>query len=176
VVIRYSVRNGSSEDIGLFNRITNVRADGTLEDSPDIAYVELDGERLLVRKLALPLPQNVRMAAYVPPYASKLAAGEVFTEEIELALPVRVMQPFKRVALPGQVVADKPAVATSVRFEIGYFPISAGLQLVPSNPAHPTLLSPMPPGPAVSQQRVVAQDFELPGPLSVLDYRAVPWR
>jgi len=70
--------------------------DGTLDVSPNLACIELDGERLLVRKLALSLPQNVRMAAYVPPYASKLPAGQSLSENIELAIPVCVMQPFKR--------------------------------------------------------------------------------
>jgi len=174
--IEYTVKNQTANDIGLFNRITAVRPDGTLLLSSDLAYVELQDELLLVRKLALPIPEGLRMAAYVPPYVSRVAAEELFVEHFSLTLPARVMQPFKRALLQGQVAADKPAVAKAVRLEIGYFALDSSAQLSMSNPAYPQLFSAMPPGVAVSRQHVFSRDFALRQAVPVLDYRAVPWR
>lgn len=177
--LAYAVTNGTDEEIGIFDWIEFKRPDGTSTFPQGSAYVELAERTLLVRKMALPKPDKLHVAAYVPPPASRIAARGRFTERIVLSLPVRVMQPFRAalagLANAGEVVADRPASATTLRLEIGVFPLGASCQLVAEHPAHPAVLTPLPPGPAVSQQFVLTFDTALERPVDVLDDRSVPW-
>jgi hypothetical protein len=178
VELAYTIINGEPSDIGVFNWLEWQRPDGTLAFPPSSAYVELSGEQLLVRKRALPIPEGLRMAAYVPPPASRIAAGARFDERIVLAIPVQVLQPFRaalmRAQVAGEVVADKPALARALRLEVGVFPL-AGVSLTAIHPAHPKVFGVSPPGPAVSGQQVLSFELRLDPPLDVLDYRGEPW-
>lgn len=175
IQISYTIHNGGVHDVGIFNRIQRVHPDGTISFDADTAYVELSGGVLFVSKMALPIPPGLNMAAYVPPHASRVAAGSAFTETISLLLPIKVMHPFRRAMLKGQVVADVPASATAVEFRVGAFPCDEQCRLVADNPAHPEALAVSPPGPAVARQELLSQRFSLREPIVVLDYRAVPW-
>ena len=171
-----TLSNRGPADVGVFNRIPVTRGDGTMSVSPDVAYVELEGDTLLVRKMALPVPEGLTLAAYVPPYASRLAPGQVLTETIRLPRPVKVMQTFRRalIGTGGEVVTDRPGSARTVTVAYGLFPL-AGVRLVPENPAHPEALTALPAGPAVTGQRVLSFSATLVEPIAVLDYRVVPW-
>jgi hypothetical protein len=173
--IDYSLRNRGAVGIGLFNQITGVRIDGAIETSPDLAYIELEGGTLVISKLALPIPAGLHIAAYVPPFASSLAPGQTFSERVRVFLPARVTQPFRRALVRGQVVADKPAQARSLRFALGVFTLEDSLQLISENPAWPKLLTAFPPGKAVPRQQVLTKEFELQTAVPVLDYRGAPW-
>jgi hypothetical protein len=179
VELTYTLDNGEGVDIGVFNWIQWTRPDGTLAFPAATAYVELVGELLLVRKRALPIPEGLHTAVYVPPPVSRVRAGSRFEERIVLELPVQVMQPFRAALLGAQqiaeVVADQPASASKLRLEVGVFPVLPPLQLVPEHPAHPLVFSVSPPGPALAKQQVLSFDLALDAPLPVLDYRAAPW-
>lgn len=176
--LAYAVTNDEARDIGIFNWIEWLRPDGTLAFPPSSAYVELGDGLLLVRKRALPVPEGLRMAAYVPPPASLIGAGARFEERIVLPLPVVVLQPFRAALLRGQVagevVADEPAQARSLRLEVGVFALD-GVRLSSIHPAHPQVLGAFPPGPALAQQQILSFDAQLEAPIDVLDYRGVPW-
>lgn len=173
--IDLTLHNHGSVDVGVFNRIAATQPDGTLLFSPDLCYVEIEHDVLLVRKMALPIPEGLSMTAYVPPYASRLPAGQKLSERVRLPLPVKVMQPFKRALLKGQVVADRPVSARSLMVEVGIFPIDGSVQLVAENPAFPDVFTALPPGPAVTRQHVLSKSFSPRQTIPVLDYRAVPW-
>lgn len=177
--VSYVVANHERYDIGIFNWIRYNRPDGTIDFRGDTAYVELIDKVLLVRKMALPVPSNLQMAAYVPPQASRIAARASFTERFVLPIPVKVMQPFQAALLglksTGQVVADSPAKAKQVKIEVGIFPIDDQCRLEPENPAHPNVLTALPPGPAIARQQVLSAERLLNSPVDVLDYKAYPW-
>jgi len=176
--LSYVATNSEPSDIGVFNWIEWLRPDGTLAFPSSSAYVELTREQLLVSKRALAVPEGLRMAAYVPPPASVIPAGGRFEECIVLAVPVLVLQPFRaallRGRIAGEVVADQPAQARSLRLEVGVFPL-AGASLSANHPAHPEVLAVSPPHLAVSRQQVLSFEAPLDPPLEVLDYRGVPW-
>lgn len=173
--VEYAVTNTGKSRIGLFNQITRFHIDGTFDVSCNTVYIELDGSSLVAGKLALPVPPGLRMNSYAPPYTSLVLPGQTFREQVQIAIPVRVMQPFRRAMLSGQVVPDKPTEATRLHFQIGAFGLQDDVQLVAENPAWPALLQAFPPGVAVARQQVLTQDMPLDPPVRVLDYRAVPW-
>ena len=175
LAIDYRLTNRSAGDAGVFNLIATTRPDGTLEFSAATLYIEVVDGVLLTGKRALTIPPDLQMAAYVPPYASLLARGQSLTEHVSIPIPVKVMQPYRRALLRGQVLADMPATATSLVFEVGVFPVDDKCRLVAENPAFPTVLSAYPPHPAVARQQILSKSFPLQQPASVLDYRAVPW-
>lgn len=173
--VRGVLANQGREDVGIFNQIRTTLPDGTTLFSPDVAYVELEEGTLLVRKMALPIPQGLNMAAYIPPLTSRLAAGSSHRETGRLPIPVKVMQPFRRALLDGQVTAARPAEAQELTVSFGVFTIEGTLQLVARDPAHLDAYTVVPPGPAVDGQEVLSQSFRLKSPLPVLDYLSVPW-
>jgi len=177
--LAYTIDNREAYELGLFNRIAWPRPDGTIAFSPDLAYVELEGGRLLVSQRALPIPEGLRMAAYVPPNVSRIAAHSRVSVRIVLPIAVTVMQPFQaaklRLAQRGEVVADQPATARSLRLEVGIFPVDAHCKLVAEHPAHPDVFSVLPPGPAIEHQQLLVFDAPLDPPLPVSSYRVEPW-
>jgi hypothetical protein len=179
LILTYVLRNHERHDIGIFNWIRENRPDGTLAFARAPAYVELIDDILLVRKMALPIPENLQMAAYVPPPASRVATNTTFTERLVLPIPILVMQPFRAALIglkeAGQVIADKPATARLLRLEVGVFPVDDQCLLEAENPAHPLVFTAMPPGSAVSRQEILKFDTRLGGSVDVLDYRAYPW-
>jgi hypothetical protein len=72
------------------------------------------------------------------------------------------------------VVADRPAQARSLRFEVGVFPLGV-VRLTSNHPAHPQMFGAVPPGQALAQQQILSFDTTLDEPVDVLDYRGVPW-
>ncbi len=177
--LSYVVTNHERQDIGIFNWIRATRADGTLDFQAEAPYVELTDDTLLVRKMALPVPPGLQVTAYVPPPASRIGANKSFSERLVLPIPVKVMQPLRAALVglkaAGQVVADSPAKAQKLRLEVGVFPIDDQCRLEAENPAHPKVLTALPPGPAIARQQVLSFDKALGKPVDVLDYKAYPW-
>lgn len=178
--IAYTIDNREPHEIGVFNWIPATRPDGTLAYWRRTAYVELVQDILLVRKMALPIPEHLGMAAYIPPDASRIAARSVFVERVVLDVPVLVMQPFRAAVIGaeaiGEVVADRPATARLLRLEIGVFPLDEHCRLESEHPAHRLVLSAAPSDPAIRRQQVLKFDARLDRAVDVLDYRAAPWR
>jgi len=102
--IAYTIDNREDHDIGVFNWIAWTRPDGTQTFLRRTAFIELVEDILLVRKMALPVPHGLHLAAYVPANASRIAARSVFVERIALDLPVVVMQPFRAALIAGRSI------------------------------------------------------------------------
>lgn len=175
LVIAWTFANRESAELGVFNLIEVVRPDGTLSFSPEVAWVELDEGVLTVSQRALAAPPDLAMAARVPPYCSRFAASADSEGEVRVPLPLRVMHTYRRAALGGQVVADVPREASVLRFAMGVFPLDDRCRLAAEQPAFPEVFSALPPGAALARQEIVSAEIALAHPLTVLDYRSVPW-
>lgn len=177
--IHYEVINHGQVDLGIFNWIPTRYPDGTKGFLSSTAYIELRQGHLLVSKSALSIPNGLHVGAYVPPLASSIPVSQSFGETLLIVEPIRVMQPFVAALTgmgnAGQVTADVPAVARTLSFAVGVFPLVDGCQLVPEQPAFPAVLTARPPGVAVAGQRTLQQNLRLERPLHVLDYRSVAW-
>lgn len=174
----YEVRNPSSVDIGLFNRIQSFKVDGTASFAPENVYVDLDGETLHLRKMVLPVPEGLRMTARITPSITLLPGGHVFREEFFLETPVAVCNPLRRAHLslgaPGSaVVAGCAATVTEIVLSVGVFAVDPAWHFTAVSPAHPAVYEVWPTGPAVDHQVVLTQTVRLARPVSVLDYRVV---
>jgi hypothetical protein len=173
--VSYRIENRTDEELGAWNRIRAGRPDGTHDFSPDVVYVDLEGDVLHLRKMALPIPPGLKITAYVAPNASRIPAGGVLEETFTVAIPIRVMHPFKRMLVMGEVVADKPASASRAVVTIGVFVVGTDTRLISEHPAFPDVLSAFPVGPALSRQQLLSAEFPLDPPVAVLDYRGVEW-
>lgn len=177
--ITYVIENRGKHDLGIFKWIPWPRPDGTVVYPSSLAYVELVGPVVLLRKMALPVPPSLQIRELVAPKATRIPAGTTFSERIFLNVPVTVMQPFRAAALrlerAADVVADAPAKARLLRLEIGVFPLDERTRLVAEHPAHPQVLTVFPPGAGISSQQSLVFDTGLDRPIRVHDYRAVPW-
>src|SRR4051812_44634023 len=103
LAVTYEIHNDSSHDLGIFNKLKAIAVDGALVFSPNLVYVELDGDVLRFLKMALPIPKGLTMAAYVPPYASLLPKGQAMKETFSVPIPVEVRQPYRRALISGEV-------------------------------------------------------------------------
>ncbi len=175
LTISYGVHNGSAHDVGVFNRIRAVSPDGTSSFDPDVAFIDIEGDVLLVRKMALPIPEGLSMTSYIPPRVSRIPPGQSLSESMTLRAPIKVMQPFRRAMLRGQAVADVPATAHVVQVTVGVFSCDGACALTADDPAFPDVWTAFPPSAALSRQQLFSRQFSLQRPVAVLDYRAVPW-
>lgn len=177
LVVEYTITNERDVDFGVFNRITGTAIDGARDYSPNNVYREIQGAVLLLEKIALPIPQGLRMAAYVPPHASRLSAGKTLTETFTVPVPVLVRQPYlraKAAGVGGEVIPSRPVTLSEAEVVIGIFPL-AETGLVAEHPAFPDVLTPQPPHPAVAGQIKLGARFKLDAPIEVLDYEVFPW-
>ncbi|MFO0591952.1 MAG: hypothetical protein U0441_30680 [Polyangiaceae bacterium] len=177
LVVEYTIKNERSEDIGVFNRISGTAIDGARDFSPNNVYREIEGEVLKLQHIALPIPPGLRMAAYVPPHATRIAAGKSVTETFVVPVPVAVRQPYLRAKVSGaggEVIPAKPVTLREVDVVIGIFPLTE-TGLVAEHPAFPDVLTVQPPYPALSGQVKLGARFTLDPAVTVLDYELFPW-
>ncbi len=174
LVVEYTIKNDRQEDLGVFNWITGTAIDGGYQYTPDNVYRELKGDVLVLEKIALPIPPGLRMAAYIPPHASRLRAGESLTETVTVPIPIEVRQPYLRALVGGEVAPRKPVMIREVEVVIGVFPL-ADCGLVPDHPAFPDVMTAVPPAPAVDGQVKLGARFTLGSAVEVLDYVGFPW-
>lgn len=173
--IRMTLTNQGAVDLALFNRNYQFTPERKISFPRDLAFVELEKDVLLVRKMALPVPETLSLAAYTPPFVSPLPAGQSFSETVTLPLPVKVWQPFKEALLDGQVSASRHAHARSIVVEVGVFPVDGPVKLLAGYPGVPDVLMADPAGIAVARQQILSKSFQLKEDLPVLDYRTSPW-
>jgi hypothetical protein len=179
--LSYVVRNDGDKELGLFNVLPDVEPDGTLALRASTAYVDIGEGTLHISKLVLPLPEGLRMAERPIPYVTRVPRGGEFTEEIVLRVPVSVNSPFRRASLEAsapegtEVIANAPAVATTVTLSIGAFVCEPTWKLIPLAPEFPDVYRIWPPGPAVDAQRILTLSWPGLEPVPVLDYAVVAW-
>lgn len=181
LVINWQLRNDGVVDYGVFSKIRQLLPDGTYSFPTHIAWIEVSDDGLLrISKSALPVPEQINLSAYVPPYCAKLPAGGTLAERVVLARPLLEMQPMKRMVVQsrppaGQVTADIPIEIRQATFGIGIFPMAEPCRLVAEHPAFPDALTVLPPGSALREQRLVEHRFSLPPGFTVLRYRSAAW-
>jgi hypothetical protein len=161
--------NRMASGVAIFNRIATFAPDGTMSVTPSTAFVELQDDRLIVRKALLISPAGARA---IPIFASIIDAGGTYDEVISLQLPVRVMSPKKRAAL-GMVAVDSQATARHLILEIGAMTIDDSIHLLPEHPAFPDALTAYPPELAIERQQILTERRALSAPIPVLNYRVV---
>lgn len=174
LVLTCRVSNRSGTDYGLFARIPETFADGSLKLSPHTAYIAVADGVLVVGKYFLPIPEGLKVAERHIPLAVLIPNGSNWEEQIVLPIPVRVCQPYTRALLAGtspgaDVNPEQPKLVRMVRVVLGAFPITPEVILTPVSPAFPTVFEVWPP--AVADLQVLL-DWELPTPseVMVLDY------
>jgi hypothetical protein len=175
ITVTYTIKNDRPHDLGVFNKLRAIAVDGALDFSPNNVYVDLEGESLRFLKQALPIPPGLKMAAYVPPYASLLEKGKSLTETFSVPIPVLVRHPFKRALVAGEVIPVEPRSAAKLEVQIGVFPL-VGCHLAAEHPAFPDVMTAAPPDPAVTGQELLVASFDLTPGVAVLDYKGFPWK
>jgi len=120
LVLEYQVRNRSSRDAYLLNRL--YRSAPKWQLTPDLIYVELvPGTRTIHLFKKLPdLPNNVNVAAPVAPFVTPVRAGEEFRETVRIPLPVRE---YLEYSMRGPEPGGEPQteVFQNVIFTLGFY-------------------------------------------------------
>jgi hypothetical protein len=91
--IDYAVENRSPHRALLANRLFRRVPEGLRIDR-NVAYAELDGAALLVRKQFVDVPEGMDAEAPELPFLTAVPAGGRFAETLELALPVPPRHPY----------------------------------------------------------------------------------
>lgn len=118
LVLTYRVANTARRDVYLLNRL--YRTTPTLALDANLIYVLLDPAQGLIhlQKKIADLPRDRYVNAPVAPFVSPVRAGERFSEQIHLPLPLHEYQQYAPAAAP-----DHGALRTyhQVRFSLGYY-------------------------------------------------------
>lgn len=155
LVLRYSVHNGSSTEIGLFNRLARSAASPPKPD-PSLFYSYLEGDQLILARWVAEPPKGVNVSLPVVPYIMRVAPGGTLEETVHVPLPIPIWDAyqharnnlkydFKELKKVGQE-AQRLSVA------IGFFPVERPGALYS---IEPDVFSTTAPGIAVAQQRIV---------------------
>lgn len=180
LMVSYTVRNDTSTEVVLFNRIRAINLDDTLNLSPQNVYVDLDDSVLHLQKRVLPVPENLAMGERVVPFITRVAQGVEFKEQLSLGVPVRVCNPIRRAVLQGsspesEIVPTKPETANAVRFSVGGFRVDPSLQVHfhPVSSEDPGVFRTWPPIPSDDYLFLLSHSVALGRPVEALQYTAV---
>ncbi len=171
----YTIKNHTGEDLGIFNRIPITNLDGTVNYSPDSVYVDLENSVLLIRKMALPIPEELSVAEHVVPFVTVVRDGAEYNESFSVPIPVKVCNPYTKALLaaksPGsEIVAIEKKMATSIQVCIGVCSLGADIRIHPVSRVYTDIFRIWPPGVCVDRQVILSIKFDLEKPILVLDY------
>lgn len=133
LVLRYTVRNGLSQDVYLLNRVHSASPPMM---TPDLAYVELDAAERLVRvyKGIPSQPPGLSSGPPVPaaPYVTPVRAGAAFSEIVHIPAPVRIYRAYGRT--PPRLLPPEETITTfrGVSFDLGWYARAPGVTESPS--------------------------------------------
>ncbi|MGD8855914.1 MAG: hypothetical protein PVG33_06275 [Chloroflexota bacterium] len=102
LLLQYEVANDMSESIYLVNRIAVWTWQGLSLD-PNLVYTEILGDRLRLSKALIDIPQGETEDEVEAPYFSEVAPGALFTEMLEVPLPLEPFHPFDAVTSRDEV-------------------------------------------------------------------------
>lgn len=111
----YRVTNTSSQPIWAFLLVPTVEK-GQRTFAKDAAWLESDGDVLLVRKVDTPVPNDVK-SERIRSGAVQLAPGATREGRIELGNPEETRPPYGR---------PTPLTATKIVVEVGWLPVREG--------------------------------------------------
>lgn len=178
LAIDYRIANGSDAPIALLNRIFDLDASGQPVSKPEMAYIDVDGDALVVRKSVQPIPPGLGVAEKVLPWATRVDAGASFEERFVLPIPVKVFHPYLAVSLrhagggTHTVVASLARKVTSVKLGVGVVPLSAPIKLdrVSAAGEEPEVFRVSPPGIAAHRLVELWATVALGAGVEALDY------
>lgn len=178
--LKYAIKNGTSRDVVVFNRLPTKEVDDTHRYSPNNVYVDLDGPRVEVKQMILPLtlPPGVKLEYHPLPDVSLLKAGTSLREEVFVPEPISARNPIRLAGMAGtmtfdtnkptrHVVAMKPVTVSELSFSVGISAFTSTSKLKAVSEAYPDVL--MPPL-LEGAQKVMSKSFHLTKPVKVLDY------
>ena len=116
-LLAYGVRNLSSQDVYLINRL--YRQVPKVEIDPNLIYTYLDQQRATIRleKKIPDIPTDRNVLVPVSPFSTPLRAGQHFTEHVSIPLPVKEYREYDSAGeSSGRVVMFHYAV-----FRLGYY-------------------------------------------------------
>jgi hypothetical protein len=116
IELAYSVSNRTPSEIYLFNRMyDDVDVAGNFQVDKNICNIEVIDSKIVVSKKIPAIPDSIDVEIPYIPCVTLVAAGDEFTESIQLRLPLKPGTPY--------VTCDQPIrpVTLPVFFELGYF-------------------------------------------------------
>ncbi|HLM73484.1 MAG TPA: hypothetical protein VK459_12350 [Polyangiaceae bacterium] len=178
--LKYEIKNGAGRDVVVFNRLPTKEVDDTHRYSPNNVYVDLEGARVEIKQMILPLilPPGVKLEYHPLPDVSVLKAGESLREEIFVPQPISVRNPIRLAGMAGtltfdtnkptrHVTAMKPVTASELSFSVGVSAFAPASKLKAVSEVYPNVF--MPPL-LEGAQKVISKSFHLAKPVKVLDY------
>ncbi len=175
LTLEYTFENREGAPVCLYNRLSVVSPDGSSSHiDPNVAYLELEGQTLHVRKMVLALPPGLQAAERLTPLLCKVDPGASLQETLSFPLPVKVDQPYRQAWLQSKapsghrVTPSRAASATALTFSLGAVVLGAGERLIEVTPG---VYRVWPPGPAVDRQVVLSETIDCSASaIAVLDY------
>jgi hypothetical protein len=113
ISLRYAFNNRSDETVVVFAALYKPGPKGVMVES-DRVYTVVEGERLTLAKMVLPIKPLVQLEIAEVPYGIKLGAGKSFSEEIHLTTPIAFDNPH-------ELVSDEATIkCRTCHFAVGY--------------------------------------------------------
>jgi hypothetical protein len=120
LVLRYTFRNGSSQNAYLFNQLYKDIVDGPMfETDANLLNVEVSQGGILLSKKIVPVPPDIDVEKPILPCTTLVKPGSEFSETISLPLPLISWTPYH--VSPHSQSGQQP-IPSKVWFELGYFP------------------------------------------------------
>ncbi|MCX7112741.1 MAG: hypothetical protein NTX45_21980 [Proteobacteria bacterium] len=121
-VLSYSLSNTSSQDVYLFTPLSEFR-DGHIQAFPSRIYVYWDDSHSVhLTKRLWSVPENIDVYMPEVPFLTKVPAGKIFEEQLQLPLPLMINFPYQFTADVGKNMSRHPVqlMAQELVFSIGY--------------------------------------------------------
>ncbi|MFP2930579.1 hypothetical protein ACLESO_36355 [Pyxidicoccus sp. 3LG] len=158
LVLSYEVHNRGGQALWLVDVLFDTAPSGHVTLAPDKAYVDIDGGRVVVSRMLLPVPDDVLVEAPEVPGVSRLEAGKTASRRVVLPLPLRESLPYGRTpaeTLPLDGVRE-------LRLHVAYLVDAPGLALHQATDSEGDAYRYPSYGPTVQGQKVLES-----GPLSL---------
>ena len=121
-VLSYRVSNHSQQDIYLLTPLTDNRGGHILAMPPRVYVQMVDAKLVQLSKQVWPIPDMLDVYMPEMPFLTKLPAGQSFTEDLQLPLPLISNFPYRFYADAGKNIQRRAVnvVAQSLVFSIAY--------------------------------------------------------
>lgn len=110
-----SIKNLTNNNLYFFNRIYfDTTNEGLFIVNRNNFYSYLSDEKLFLAKAIIPLPPGLKVEKKIFPCCTKIKAGELFEEDLEIELPIKLYAPYTK--KPANISKQYPVVV-----RLGYF-------------------------------------------------------
>lgn len=95
LTLEYQFKNTSPNKVFVFNRLYREEASGKRTIDPDLTFIHLDSNKLLVIEKIIPkIPNNMDVESPIIPYAKCLEARSSLSEKIHFSIPIKQNIPY----------------------------------------------------------------------------------